>query len=264
MAITRDEIAAANAAAIGQRFGRLTVTGLTKSKRGYTMWLTRCDCGKESRRHGADLRKGLYLSCQGCARLTRGVPSDPTGLKFGRLTVLERMSTSSGASIWKCQCDCGNVVNKKTYHLTQTKLPGCPACSTDRRSTARSRHGATAGGKSDPLWKIWKGMVERCNPKWRGRPQKDYSAKGIRVCAAWLSYEPFRDWALANGYVAGLTIERRSPDHDYKPDNCEWITLGENCRRARIITNARAKLESTARPSAFGRTFPIEMLFGSC
>lgn len=41
-------------------------------------------------------------------------PKDITGLKFGRLTVLEKTNIKSnqpsdnGAYLWKCQCDCGN------------------------------------------------------------------------------------------------------------------------------------------------------------
>jgi hypothetical protein len=263
--LTRAEIAAANQAAIGQRYGTLTVTGLTKSKRGYTMWAVRCDCGKETRRHGADLRRGLYLSCVACARLTRGVPSNPIGMKFGRLTVLARVPTGNGCAIWECRCDCGGIVRKKTYHLTQTKLPGCKSCSTERRGDARMKHGATRPGSEHArLWGVWGGMIERCSLTSKSKTRKDYALKGIRVCQEWQSFEAFRDWALANGYENGLTIERRSSDRGYSPDNCEWITRSENCRRARLVTNARAKLESSARPSAFGRSFPIEMFFGFC
>jgi hypothetical protein len=249
---------------MGQRYGRLTVTGLTKSKRGYTMWAVRCDCGKESRRHGADLRKGLYLQCQACARLTRGAPSNPVGMVFGRLTVLGRVETANGSAVWECRCACGKVTRKKTYHLTQAKLPGCVSCTSERRKTARARHGASSkGSEHSRLWATWRSMIERCAPR-EGRNQHGYASRGIRVCAEWQKFENFRDWALANGYKVGLTIERRSADRNYEPRNCEWITLSENCRRARLATQARNKLESTARPSAFGRHFPIEMFFGAC
>lgn len=106
-------------------------------------------------------------------------------------------------------------------------------------------------------------MVDRCNPQGNGRNQRDYARRGIRVCQEWQQFEPFRDWALVNGYAAGLTIERTSAEFDYRPDNCEWITLSENCRRARVSTQARARLETTARQSSFPRTTPIEMFWGA-
>lgn len=34
---------------------------------------------------------------------------DLTGMKFGRLTVIERAGkTKQGNALWKCKCDCGN------------------------------------------------------------------------------------------------------------------------------------------------------------
>jgi membrane protein required for beta-lactamase induction len=71
-------------------------------------------------------------------------------------------------------------------------------------------------------------MKRRCSEK----STKNYLAKGIKVCAQWLDYEVFRQWALAHGYKSHLTIERVRSAGDYEPDNCEWITLGENARRA--------------------------------
>lgn len=36
-------------------------------------------------------------------------PIDLTGMKFNRLTVIERTKNSKdGKAMWKCACDCGN------------------------------------------------------------------------------------------------------------------------------------------------------------
>lgn len=53
---------------------------------------------------------------------------DLTGQKFNRLTVLERdISRKTGRTLWKCQCECGNicVVDAKHLRSGHTKSCGC-------------------------------------------------------------------------------------------------------------------------------------------
>ena len=51
---------------------------------------------------------------------------DLIGKRFGKLIALEKIS-QKGKAIWKCQCDCGNIVNVYRCNLTQghTKSCGC-------------------------------------------------------------------------------------------------------------------------------------------
>lgn len=51
---------------------------------------------------------------------------DITGQKFNRLLPLERFSIG-GHSVWKCQCDCGNITNVALGHIIDghTKSCGC-------------------------------------------------------------------------------------------------------------------------------------------
>ena len=57
------------------------------------------------------------------------------------------------------------------------------------------------------------------------------------MCDEWLnSYESFMDWSLSHGYIerAGLSIDRIDNDGNYSPDNCQWITTGENTAKSNV------------------------------
>ena len=64
----------------GQRFRRLTVIQRSETKPNChnSVWLCRCDCGKEVTVTGSNLRDGRTISC-GCARrkINRGDPESP-------------------------------------------------------------------------------------------------------------------------------------------------------------------------------------------
>lgn len=79
---------------------------------------------------------------------------------------------------------------------------------------------------------IFLGMKERCyNTK--HKDYKYYGQKGIRIYSEWIQNPTlFEEWALNNGYHKGLTIDRIDSNKDYYPENCRWVTLQENCRRA--------------------------------
>lgn len=96
-------------------------------------------------------------------------------------------------------------------------------------------------GLSDlPLYRVWVHMKERCNnPK--NKRFKHYGARGIKVCDEWEhSYRKFEEWAMANGYKTGLSIDRIDNDKGYSPENCKWSTYVEQNRNRgnynRLIT----------------------------
>lgn len=76
------------------------------------------------------------------------------------------------------------------------------------------------------LYKIWSGMKHRCKSNLRGY-------EDVGVCEEWQQFEPFRDWALANGYADNLTIDRIDPFGNYEPANCRWIKKAEQARNKR-------------------------------
>ena len=116
---------------IGKKCGRLTVIARAEnSKDGRARWLCQCDCGNQKIVLGKDLRNGSVQSC-GCynkERITQTCLIDLTGQRFGKLVVLERVpGRFSGKVKWKCQCDCGAIVEIMGCHLTggQSRSCGC-------------------------------------------------------------------------------------------------------------------------------------------
>lgn len=74
-------------------------------------------------------------------------------------------------------------------------------------------------------------MKRRCQNPNDSRYRR-YGGKGIKVCNDWQTFIPFRDWALTNGYIEGLSIDRIDSNSNYEPQNCRWLTRAENSSRS--------------------------------
>lgn len=167
--------------------------------------------------------------------LNAGVRRDLTGRRFGRLFVLSFSHASRWHRHWVAACSCGSITTVTAGNIRSGHTKSCGCKKLEYIPTSR-----THGGCGTNLYRIWTHMRERCeNPK--QKHYRSYGGRGIKVCREWHeSFEAFRDWALANSYEHGLTIDRRDNDQGYSPSNCRWVPF---------LVNARNK--STTRRFAF-------------
>lgn len=158
---------------------------------------------------------------------------DLAGLRFGRLTVVERYGRyPKGEVTWLCKCDCGETTIVNGVHLRSgdTKSCGCITRETPRRKGwCHEVHGLSRSR----LYSVYRGMKTRCYSK-KAKYYGIYGGRGIKICDEWLSnFMSFYNWAVENGYEEGLSIDRIDNDGDYEPSNCRWATAVVQTRNRR-------------------------------
>ena len=155
-------------------------------------------------------------------------------MKFGRLKPLV-ITESKGRTKWLCQCDCGKQVEviQKNLCNGNTRSCGCLSAETNPKRT----HGLS----KTRLYTMYSGVKARCyNPN--NVSYQYYGAKGISMCEEWKNdFLTFKSWSDENGYDESLprgmqTLDRISPSGNYCPENCRWITIGEQQRNKDCLT----------------------------
>lgn len=142
--------------------------------------------------------------------------------RFGSLVAIKRVGSNKlGHSMWECLCDCGNTI----INLSNRLLTG-------NSSTCGCRNGH--GMRYTRLYRTWINMKVRCSDP-KSDSYRYYGGKGIKVCDEWVnSFQNFMDWAMNNGYSDNLTIDRKDSSKNYCPENCQFLTLAQNSRKAQI------------------------------
>lgn len=141
--------------------------------------VTCSNCGvsfkKETDQVNRALKKQAKMFCSiNCQRL--GVAKNLTGLRFGRLLVIDRVFPNDtilypkNRAVWRCVCDCGNERIVLSGYLVKgySKSCGC--------HIKEVRYGQTKNSE----YSTWRAMKNRCydtdNEKY-----PDYGGRGITV-----------------------------------------------------------------------------------
>lgn len=137
-------------------------------------------------------------------------------------TMLEQLSGGNCVA----QCSCGTIKVVRKYNIVNNLSLSC-GC---RSRSIVIREGIPEE-YSKRLIRIFSAMKQRCYNE-NHESFSNYGGKGIEICTDWLENSlSFYLWSLANGYNNNLSIDRIDPNLGYFPDNCRWVTAGENTTR---------------------------------
>ena len=164
------------------------------------------------------------------------------GKRFGRLVVLGEIEKEkkNDRVRWLCKCDCGKTVeiSSKNLRLGNTQSCGCLQREKARKWAKKLsekyniKHGDARRDIRHKLYRIWTSMLSRCMNPDHDR-YKSYGKRNISVCEEWRkSYLAFKFWALVHDWKEGLSIDRIDNSGNYEPNNCQFLTLSENTKKA--------------------------------
>lgn len=114
----------------GKTFGYIKVIEYVDN----SYWIGKCKCGNIKEFKSSSLISGASKSC-GCynlemlKKIQAKKIKDISGNRYGHLTIIEMLKdrTRRGRILWKCKCDCGNIIEVESGNLKNghTKSCGC-------------------------------------------------------------------------------------------------------------------------------------------
>lgn len=175
------------------------------------------------------------------------------GRRFGRLTVIRRVSASTNArsSRWQTECDCSNRCTKTLVSLKRPgTTPQCEDCLGEYLSKVQTTHGESG----TQLYQIW---------AYRVRASKGVLGVGVRMGSdripmyePWVDdYQAFASWVRENMGERpgdGYRLSRLDQTQGFLPGNLNWTAPGAHRKkrerepRKKMTPEQRAKGRPTS------------------
>lgn len=162
----------------------------------------------------------------------KGDPISHVGETHGIYTIVDMLNEKDKYGHWTYKCRCNECGYEKFTHYGSISGKGNIAteCKHLRINGSTMPYGHTWSKKR--IGTIFNDMVSRCYDN-KDKNFIWYGEKGVKIFEGWMNNpKAFEVWALNNGYDDSLTIDRIDSRKDYCPDNCQWIPLEENSRKA--------------------------------
>ncbi len=201
----------------GQKCGCITLLHrATNDKAGRIRFHCKCDCGKTCDVRLGDLANGHTKSC-GCLRATNIARRlGPVFLKrMGNLTPLGALDETSiihRLTKWTAICHFCKTALTTTTSQIRARNKRCPCL--------------------NETYVSWRNMVQRCTNQ-KHEQYSDYGGRGINIYDPWR--KSFSQFAKDMGRrPKGMTLDRKTPNGNYSPENCQWSDAGTQARNRRI------------------------------
>jgi len=221
----------------GQRFSRWLVLSYEgKNKQKLSIFKCKCDCGVIKILRGTELVRGHTKSC-GCS--SEDSIKDLIGKQYGKLVVLKMTSQRKYRSVvWKCRCDCGNIVYVQSGALQSGNTQSCGCL-----NLGNLKHGMSKSVEH----RTWRAMIDRCtNPN--NKKYLDYGGRGITICERWLGEDGFIHFFEDMGPRPSNnhSIDRKDNDlliNGYSKDNCGWADKTIQSNNTRSVPHSNNLIE---------------------